>query len=83
VSPDDAPRDLYRRVIDGWNAGDAEARTAPMAADALMIGFDGSQVVGRDQIAAELGGIFADGESGRMVIPTVRCANMCSCAGTT
>ena len=35
MSPDDAARDLYRRVIDGWNAGDAEAMTAPMAADAL------------------------------------------------
>ena len=35
MSPDDAARDLYRRVIDGWNAGDAETMTAPMAADAL------------------------------------------------
>ena len=67
MSPDDAARDLYRRVIDGWNAGDAEAMTAPMAADALMIGFDGSQVIGRDQIAAELGGIFADHETANYV----------------
>jgi hypothetical protein len=36
--PDAAARDLYRRVIDGRNAGDAEGMTAPTAADALMIG---------------------------------------------
>ena len=67
MSPDEAARDLYRRVIEGWNAGDAEAMAAPIAADGLMIGFDGSQLVGRDEIAAELGRIFADHETAKYV----------------
>jgi uncharacterized protein (TIGR02246 family) len=51
---------LYRRLVDGWNAGDAEAMAGPVAPDGLMIGFDGSQLHGRREIAAELGRIFAD-----------------------
>jgi uncharacterized protein (TIGR02246 family) len=43
-----------------------------MAADALMIGFDGSQIVGRDQIAAELGGIFADHKTAKYVTKVPR-----------
>ena len=60
MTAEEAARDLYRRVVDGWNAGDAEAMAAPVARDGLMIGFDGSQLVGRDEIASELGRIFAD-----------------------
>jgi uncharacterized protein (TIGR02246 family) len=60
MSAEEAVRDLYRRVVEGWNAGDAEAMAAPVARDGLMIGFDGSQLVGRDEIASELGRIFAD-----------------------
>ena len=63
MNPEEAARDLYRRVIEGWNAGDAEAMAAPIAADGLMIGFDGSQLAGRDEIASELGRIFADHET--------------------
>jgi uncharacterized protein (TIGR02246 family) len=50
-------------VIDGWNAGDAESMAAPLAADGLMIGFDGSQLVGQGEVAAELERIFADHET--------------------
>ena len=63
MSPEDAARDLYGRIIAGWNAGDARAMAAPMAPDALMIGFDGSQLQGRDEIEAELGRIFARPDS--------------------
>jgi uncharacterized protein (TIGR02246 family) len=58
---------LYRRIIDGWNAHDADAMAAPFAADGLMIGFDGSQLHGRDEVAAELGRIFADHETASYV----------------
>jgi uncharacterized protein (TIGR02246 family) len=63
----DAVESLYRRLIDGWNAHDAEAMASPLAADALMIGFDGSQILGRDEVAAELGRIFADHETATYV----------------
>jgi uncharacterized protein (TIGR02246 family) len=51
---------LYRQLIDGWNAADADAMAAALAADGLMIGFDGSQMLGRGEVAAEIGAVFAD-----------------------
>lgn len=53
-------RGLYQRLIAGWNAGDAAAMTRDFADDGQMVGFDGSEVNGREQIASHLGGIFAD-----------------------
>jgi len=53
-------RDLYQRMITGWNAGDAAAMTRDFADDGQIVGFDGSEVSGRDRIAAYLAGIFAD-----------------------
>jgi uncharacterized protein (TIGR02246 family) len=58
---------LYRRLIDGWNAHDAEAMGAVLLTDSLVIGFDGSQMVGREQAVTELGAIFADHEVARYV----------------
>jgi uncharacterized protein (TIGR02246 family) len=52
-------RDLYQRMIAGWNAGDAAAMTRDFADDGEMIGFDGSEVSGRERIASYLAGIFA------------------------
>jgi uncharacterized protein (TIGR02246 family) len=60
VSDDEAIRDLYRQVIDGWNAADAGRMTAPLADEGLVIGFDGSQMTSREAATAELGRIFAD-----------------------
>jgi uncharacterized protein (TIGR02246 family) len=58
---------VYRRLINGWNAHDADAMAAALAPDALVIGFDGSQMFGRDQVTAELGRIFADHETATYV----------------
>lgn len=33
---------------------------APIAADGLVIGYDGSQMFGREEVASQLGRIFAD-----------------------
>ena len=60
MSIDEPVRDVYRRLIDGWNANDAGAMAAAVAADGLVIGFDGSQMSGRDEVRDELGRIFAD-----------------------
>jgi uncharacterized protein (TIGR02246 family) len=51
---------LYQRIIDAWNKHDATAYAAPFAEDGEVIGFDGSQMVGRAEIAATLQQIFAD-----------------------
>jgi len=57
---DGAIRSLYAGLIAGWNGGDAGAMTRDFAADATMIGFDGSEIHGRDTARTYLAGIFAD-----------------------
>jgi uncharacterized protein (TIGR02246 family) len=63
VDHEEAVTGLYSRLIEGWNAGDAAAMAAPIAPDGLVVGFDGSQMEGRDAVADELGRIFADHET--------------------
>jgi hypothetical protein len=46
VTVEEALTTLYRRLIDGWNCGDAGKMAAPIASDGLVIGFDGSQMLG-------------------------------------
>jgi uncharacterized protein (TIGR02246 family) len=53
-------RNLYQRMTAGWNAGDAAAMTRDFADDGGIVGFDGSEVQGRDRITSYLAGIFAD-----------------------
>lgn len=53
-------RTLYRQMLDGWNKRSAEAFAAPFAEDGEVIGFDGSQMVGRGEIISTLKQIFAD-----------------------
>jgi uncharacterized protein (TIGR02246 family) len=53
-------RDLYERMIAGWNAGDAAAMTRDFSDDGQIVGFDGSEVSGREPIASHLAGIFAN-----------------------
>jgi len=60
MSASDDVRGLYQRMIDGWNAGDAAAMTRDFADDGEIVGFDGSEVSGRERIASYLGAIFAD-----------------------
>ena len=56
----EAIRLLYQNLIAGWNAGDAAAMTGDFADDAEIVGFDGTEMSGREQIAAYLAGIFAN-----------------------
>jgi uncharacterized protein (TIGR02246 family) len=57
---EDAVRALYRQVLEGWNTRNPEGFATPFAEDAEVIGFDGSQMSGRAEIAATLQQIFAD-----------------------
>jgi uncharacterized protein (TIGR02246 family) len=58
MSAEEAVADVYRRLIDGWNSSDAEEMAAGVAHDGLVIGYDGSQMHGRDQVRDEIGAIF-------------------------
>jgi uncharacterized protein (TIGR02246 family) len=60
--PQAAARDLYARLLDAWNAHDADAFAALFAADGVSIGFDGSQAAG-DEIREHLAAVFADHET--------------------
>ena len=53
-------RTLYRQLLDGWNKRSADAFVTPFAPDGEVIGFDGSLMTGRVEIASTLGQIFAD-----------------------
>ena len=54
---------LYEELIAGWNDRDGAAFAAGFAPDGAVIGFDGSELEGRDAIAAEMQRIFADHET--------------------
>jgi uncharacterized protein (TIGR02246 family) len=64
---DTAATALYRRLIVGWNDHDADAMGAALLENCLVIGFDGSQMIGREQVVSELRSIFADHEVARYV----------------
>jgi uncharacterized protein (TIGR02246 family) len=64
---EDEIRELYRRIIDGWNRASAADFAASFADDGEVVGFDGSQLAGRDAIAEEMGRIFADHATGACV----------------
>jgi uncharacterized protein (TIGR02246 family) len=60
-SPDEIEvRTLYQDLLHSWNKRSAEAFASLFAPDGYVIGFDGSQMSGREEIAATLGQIFAD-----------------------
>jgi uncharacterized protein (TIGR02246 family) len=71
----DAISALYHGLLSAWNARDAAAFAAPFAEEGHVIGFDGSEMTGRAEIAATLGGIFADHQTGRYV-GTVRAVTL-------
>jgi uncharacterized protein (TIGR02246 family) len=50
----------YKQLIDAWNRRDAAGMAALMSHDGLMIGFDGSTMIGRDEVRVTLDGIFRD-----------------------
>ena len=60
-------REIYHRILDGWNRRDATAFAAPFADDGEVIGFDGSQTTGRERITAEMQRILSDHATGSYV----------------
>ncbi len=54
-----AVRALYHSLLRSWNMRDAVAFAAHFTEDGSIIGFDGSAVDGRAEIAREMGDIFS------------------------
>jgi uncharacterized protein (TIGR02246 family) len=53
-------RALYRQLLDGWNKRSADSFAALFTNDGSVVGFDGSQMTGRAEIASTLQHIFAN-----------------------
>jgi len=56
----DGLRDLHASLLAAWNRQDARAYAECFRDDALVVGFDGSEMHGRSEIAQQLESIFAD-----------------------
>jgi uncharacterized protein (TIGR02246 family) len=61
-------RALYDALIDGWNRRNPDEYAELFEDDGIVIGFDGSQVAGREGIRAHLRSIFADHETAAYVV---------------
>ena len=60
-------RALYRQLLSGWNRRSADAIAESFVEDGDAIGFDGSELKGRDEIASAHRQIFADHQTGAFV----------------
>lgn len=60
-------RVLYQRLLDRWNIGDARGMAELFTEDGSVIGFDGSPMNGRAEIAATLHDIFAQHQTASYV----------------
>jgi uncharacterized protein (TIGR02246 family) len=67
MSADEAVADVYRRLIDGWTSNNAAQMAAAVAHDGLVIGYDGSQMQGRDHVQTEVGAIFQNHQTARYI----------------
>jgi len=61
-------RALYDALIDGWNRRNADEFAELFEDDGIVIGFDGTQVIGREAIRAHLRTIFADHQTAAYVV---------------
>ncbi|NLF11170.1 MAG: SgcJ/EcaC family oxidoreductase [Anaerolineaceae bacterium] len=58
---------LYRRLLGAWNRQSAGDMAALFDVDGYIVGFDGSQHIGAENIESEVGSIFADHVTARYV----------------
>src|SRR3954453_7718042 len=59
--------EVYGRLLNAWNSRDARAFAAVFTEDGSAVGFDGSQMNGRDSIDIELSAIFANHQTATYV----------------
>ncbi|MCM3723231.1 MULTISPECIES: SgcJ/EcaC family oxidoreductase [Solibacillus] len=52
--------DLYNKLIDAWNRRDAKGMSDQFAEQGVQIGFDGSKLIGKEEILAHLNPIFEE-----------------------
>jgi uncharacterized protein (TIGR02246 family) len=62
-----AVRALYQDLLNGWNRRSADAMAQLFISEAIVVGFDGSEMEGSSVLEAEMGRIFADHVPARYV----------------
>jgi uncharacterized protein (TIGR02246 family) len=50
---------VYQALLDAWNRQDAAGMASVLTSGALIVGFDGSQMVGPEEVETTISGIFA------------------------
>ena len=63
---------LYFQMIDGWNKGSGDAFAAPFAEDGDLVGFDGTHLKGRQEIASFHQRLFDTFVKGSRLVGKVR-----------
>jgi uncharacterized protein (TIGR02246 family) len=58
---------LYQQIVENWNNRDAQRFGALFVDDGETVGFDGSQLSGKESIADEMQRVFSDHATGRYV----------------
>jgi uncharacterized protein (TIGR02246 family) len=58
---------IYRQLLEAWNRRDADGFAAVFTADGSCVGFDGSMMNGRAEMASTLRGIFDQHPTARYV----------------
>jgi uncharacterized protein (TIGR02246 family) len=71
-------KSLYESLLNYWNKADAKAYASLFSADANIIGFDGSQSDGRQEILDHLSNIFANHKTGIYVSSIQQIRNVTS-----
>jgi uncharacterized protein (TIGR02246 family) len=58
---------LFERLLQAWNDRNASEFASIFAGNGNMVGFDGSQANGREEIASHIGQVFRDHETAKYV----------------
>jgi uncharacterized protein (TIGR02246 family) len=58
---------LYNQLIDAWNKRDASKFASSFTDDSICIGYDGSEMFGKQEILSSLSGIFKEHPTAKYV----------------
>jgi uncharacterized protein (TIGR02246 family) len=60
-------RELYRKLLEAWDKRNARDYAILFAPDAILVGFDGTQVFGQADIGAHISEVFSHHQTARYV----------------
>jgi uncharacterized protein (TIGR02246 family) len=65
--PEAEVRELYRKLLEAWDKRNARDYAMLFAPDAILVGFDGTQVFGQTNIGAHISEVFSHHQTARYV----------------